>query len=160
MDTEILAEIWPSVWRRWLAVAMIAALGLVLIWTGINAAGLGAVLLVVAGGGVLVLSDWLRRSTQFSVQLTREEVRESSGRVLCRIEDIAAVDRSAFAFKPSNGMLIRLKDKTTRAWAPGLWWRHGRVVGIGGVTPAPQAKVMGDILTLYLKDLKERADQA
>lgn len=152
MDTEVLAEIWPSIWRRLMAVAMIAALGVVLIWTGINAAGLGAVMLVIGGGGVLVLADWLRRSTQHSVQLTREVLRESSGRVLCRVEDIAAVDRGMFAFKPSNGVLIRLKEKTTRVWAPGLWWRHGKVVGIGGVTPAPQAKAMADILTLYLKD--------
>ena len=33
---------------------------------------------------------------------------------------------------------------------PGLWWRIGRRIGVGGVTPASQSKVMADLITARL----------
>jgi hypothetical protein len=41
--------------------------------------------------------------------------------VLARIDEIASLDRGTFAFKPSNGFLLRLSRKGTRVWRPGLW---------------------------------------
>jgi hypothetical protein len=60
------------------------------------------------------------------------------------------VERGAFAFKPSNGFLVRLDKPLGRGWAPGLWWRLGRLLGVGGVTSASQSKAMAEILSLEL----------
>ena len=66
--------------------------------------------------------------------------------------NIASVDRGAFAFKPSNGFTVRLKSPAPRAWLPGLWWRLGRRVGVGGATPGKAARDMADVITILLKD--------
>ena len=58
-----------------------------------------------------------------------------------------AVDRGVFAFKPSNGFLVRTREKAGNVWAPGLWWRLGRRVGVGGMTASAEAKFMSEILS-------------
>jgi hypothetical protein len=60
------------------------------------------------------------------------------------IDQIRSVERGVFAFKPSNGFTIRLKSKAPAAWQPGLWWRAGRSVGVGGVTSSTPAKFMAE----------------
>lgn len=72
------------------------------------------------------------------------------GTRLCAIEDIRSVERGAFAFKPSNGFLIRLKDRAQSAWVPGLYWRYRRLIGVGGITPAAQGKLMADMIAAML----------
>jgi hypothetical protein len=46
--------------------------------------------------------------------------------------------------------MLRLSDKAPRAWYPGLWWRMGRRVGIGGVTSAAQTKAMAEIIAAMI----------
>ena len=65
------------------------------------------------------------------------------GPSLHNLKNIARVERGLFAFKPSNGFLILLNNPMSRAWHPGLWWRFGRRIGIGGVTPQAEGKVHG-----------------
>ena len=67
-----------------------------------------------------------------------------------RIEEVEALERGLFAFKPSNGFLIRTRAPKPRGWQPGLWWRVGRRIGIGGVTSAGQAKAMSEIMAALL----------
>lgn len=92
---------------------------------------------------------WSARS--ISLILTDHELRSSTGQVLCRTEDITGVERGMLAFKPSGGFIIRLKSRQSRAWVPGIWWRLGRSVGVGGVTMAGQARAMADVLTARTK---------
>jgi hypothetical protein len=75
---------------------------------------------------------------------------DSEGTVLARVEDIVAVNRGAFAIKPSNGFTLTLKNPAPRAWQPGLWWRLGRRVAVGGVTPGSQARPMADIIAVMV----------
>lgn len=74
-----------------------------------------------------------------------------TGRPLALMEDIQEIERGMFALKPSNGFVVRLKTKAAPAWAPGLWWRTGRRLGVGGVTSAGAAKAMADLLALRLQ---------
>jgi hypothetical protein len=106
--------------------------------------------LIVFGVVVLALADWFRRATHVTLELTDQELRESTGRILFRVEDATRVERGAFALKPSNGFLVHLKARQPRVWAPGLWWRGGRRVGVGGVTSAGQAKAMAEILSAMI----------
>nr|WP_319246982.1 hypothetical protein [uncultured Celeribacter sp.] len=135
--------------RRSSASAMLVLLGGLLIWVAVDAPEMAlpwlALLLVLAVGS-LGLAWHVWRASAHGLVLTEEALCDGSGRVVCRLEDIAAVERGTFAFKPSNGFLITLKTTHTRAWAPGVWWRLGRRVGVGGVTPASQGKAMADVI--------------
>ena len=110
--------------------------------------------------GIGLVSLWqatrFHRATQRDLVLTREGLFDSEGEALARMEDIASVDRGAFAFKPSNGFMIHLKDPAPRGWVPGLWWRIGRRVGVGGATSGKAARDLADVMTLMLA---ERAGQ-
>lgn len=61
-----------------------------------------------------------------------------------------SVDRGVFAFKPSNGFLVRTRDGAPAAWVPGIWWRRGRSIGIGGLIPAHQTKLVAEVLSVEL----------
>ena len=152
VDDDILAAITPSMFRRWLAIGLLVLSGGLLVYFAMGGQTSGFIwkaLMMGVGAGLVVLADRMRRATEQSIELTSDGLRESGGRLLCRLDDIESVERGAFAFKPSNGLLIRLKSRGPTGWAPGLWWRFGRRIGIGGVTSASQAKFMSDMISLH-----------
>lgn len=148
MSSEVLAVVEATQPRRIMGAGMLAVMGALLLYVAMNTApGLWAlVILVTAGTGSLWLSVRLWQATTDRVELTEQELRTGTGEVIARIEDVQSVDRGFFAFKPSNGFVLRLKAPGRRTWQPGLWWRTGRRVGIGGVTPGVQGKGMADML--------------
>lgn len=153
-DERILAQIAPAAVRRVIAVGMLGGLGGLLIYLGFSAPDMSLTLrltLFVPGIAALVMADRVRRATEFKIEMTDDLIRDTSGRLLCRLDDIVAIERSAFAFKPSNGFLIRTKQPIGRCWVPGLWWRFGRKIGVGGVTSAAEAKFMADLVALHLR---------
>ena len=89
-------------------------------------------------------------ATTSCLELTELELRDTTGRRIVAVADIRGVDRGALAFKPSQGFLIRTHAPQPRGWAPGLWWRLGRSVGIGGVTRAGEGKYMAETLQALL----------
>lgn len=152
MDEEVLAIVKASVPRRWIGVAMLAGVGIVVIYVAFSSPPqLGwQVFLIATGILALWTAEKMRRATEQHIELTMTELRSSEGITLVRVEDVAAVERGAFAFKPSNGFLVRTKTKGATMWRPGLWWRFGRRVGVGGVTPGAQTKAMSEILAALL----------
>lgn len=152
---EVLIALRPSPFRRWVAIGVFVGLGVVLVWVALQGARapLWQAFFLVAGLGVLWMSDVLRRSSRGRLELTREVLRSDRGRILARVEDIRSVERGAFAFKPSNGFLVRLRTPGARAWVPGLWWRVGTFVGVGGVVSPGEAKAMADILSALHKGI-------
>jgi hypothetical protein len=136
--------------RRLSALAVLGGLGGIHFWIMLTTppvAVVGQVFLLCVGGLALFAAYRVWASTSRDILLTPHDIREEGGRVLCRIEDIDHVQRGAFAFKPSNGFVVVLKSKAPRAWAPGLWWRIGRRIGVGGVTSAGAGKAMADVLS-------------
>lgn len=135
--------------RRGVALGALVVLGVVLIGlallTSAMPLGYRAMLLAFAAAG-LGLARRMARVTSATLILDDEALYEEGGAMLCRVADIAAVERGPFAFKPSNGFLIRLKTRHDRVWRPGLWWRFGKSLGVGGVTPAAEGKAMADVL--------------
>lgn len=136
--------------RLWLGVFCTTALGVLLIW--IVFAGRPAMIyqvsFLIAGLLSLWLAATLRRAGQDRIVLTNKVLRTESGRVLARVENVHAVERGAFAFKPPNGFLVRLKEPDSdRGWVPGLWWKRGRLVGVGGVVSAGTSRAMAETLT-------------
>lgn len=148
MRSDILS-LSPSPMRRGSAVAMLGILGALLIRIAFATGELATswmVMLLVMAIAVLWVAWRLWQATGVRLVLSEEALMEEGGRVLCRLDDIDKVERGTFAFKPSNGFLIRLKTSGGRVWAPGLWWRFGKRIGVGGVTAAGQGKAMADVI--------------
>lgn len=151
-DDTTLAVLEASPFRRFIAVSTLAAVGVLLLVSAATTVTepMWQIVLAVLGGLAAWGADKVRRATALRVELTPEGLRDSSGTWIARMDEIAGVDRGAFAFKPSNGFLVKTRSRSARGWQPGLWWRFGTRIGIGGVTPGAQARVMADILAKRL----------
>lgn len=152
--TERLAVIRASGLRRAFGAGLLGALGAFLAWVALAddpAFGWRLFLLAVSVSA-LWLAVRLWQATGEAVELTADGLRESSGRVIAPLSQIEGIDRGLFAFKPSNGFTVRLNAPAGRAWAPGLWWRLGRRVGVGGVTSANEAKFAAEMLVELLAE--------
>jgi hypothetical protein len=153
MADEVLAVLKASPPRRVLGVGTVLMLGALAVYVALfeppGHPGWTA-FLIALGLTALWLSNKMRHATMAHLELTRSELRSSTGEVLVRVADVEQLERGALAFKPSNGFMLKLRagsDAGPRRWEPGLWWRMGRRVGIGGVTPGSQARVMAELLT-------------
>jgi len=152
---EIIGYIDPRPARRITAVAGVGLLGTLLVYIAATHPPqdiLWLLFLVLAGLGFLYISWRMWVVTGVRLELTKDELREKDGRVLFSIEELDRVDRGFFAFKPANGFLIKLKKKSDRgrAYAPGLWWRSGRTVMVGGVVSGRQAKAVADLIKVLI----------
>lgn len=157
MDDEVLAVVAASPLRRWMGIGTLVGVAVFALW--ILLAGTAALswqlFLLAIGAGALWMAERMRRATEAHLELTASELRTSTGQTVARVEDIEAVERGAFAFKPSNGFLVRTRTPADRVWQPGLWWRMGRRIGIGGVTPGHQSKQMADIIAALLLERRK-----
>jgi len=154
-DDEVLAVMRASTGRRALGVGCLGALGAMLIWVGLTRsfdALAWQVFVIFLGALVIWMADAMRRATAQRIELTREGVRSSDGELIAAIDDIESMDRGVFAFKPSNGFVLKTKSKAPARWRPGLWWRMGRRIGLGGVTPGHQSKVMSEMIAALVAD--------
>ena len=153
MEDDVLAVVRASTPRRFLGIGMLLILGLMLIYTALvrPPAVLGwQIFLIGLGALCLWAAERMRLATTLAVELTRDGLRTSDGEEIAAMDNITSVDRGMFVFKPSNGFIVRLKASTPRRWQPGIWWRFGGRVGIGGVTPGAQGKIMADMLAAML----------
>ncbi|NOD63763.1 MULTISPECIES: hypothetical protein [unclassified Ruegeria] len=152
MQEEVLATIEASSPRRWAGVGMLTTVGALVTYVALASPPepMWQAFLFAVGGASLWLAYRVWHATQDRIELTRSELRTGSGQIIAKVEDIETVDRGVFAFKPSNGFLVRMRHKSSNRWAPGLWWRLGRRVGVGGMTAAAEAKFMSEALSLII----------
>ena len=151
---DTLAEVSTSPGRRIFGVAVLGGLGAIMVRMAFAGAGGSWLdgLVLVMGLAAFWLAWIMYRATLLSVILRRDGLYDSEGTCLAALDDISSVDRGTFAFKPSNGFLVRTTRKAPRLWRPGLYWRFGRRVGVGGITRAAEAKQMSDILSVMLAE--------
>jgi len=155
MKDEVLTSVEASLPRRLFGVTMLLILGFLMFYLGISsppASLLWLAFLLVIGGLALWLALVMWRATELRIDLTRTELRSSDGEIIALVKDVASMDRGMFAFKPSNGFILRLRSRAGRRWRPGLWWRMGRRVGVGGVTPGSQTRIMADMLAALVHE--------
>ena len=158
-DNEVLATVRSSNGRRFLGLVSLGLLGVMVIYTAIArppAPGWQIFLLVV-GGGAIWCAAAMRRATASAVELTPLVLRDADGTEIAKVADIVGMDRGFFAFKPSNGFLLKTATAGPRVWRPGLWWRFGRRIGIGGMTPGSQTKFMSEVLAAMMAS-REQVD--
>lgn len=111
-----------------------------------------AALLVVLGLATLGVALRMWRATRVSLHLTRAGLHSSDGQIIAPLAQIASVDRGMFAYKPSNGFLLRLREAAPMGWAPGVWWRLGRRVGVGGTLSGAQTKPMAEMIQALMAE--------
>jgi hypothetical protein len=152
MKHDELAVIEASIARRLVGVGALAGLAVVLVRAVIvNQPGLvwqGLMVVGAAFAAVAAMSMW--RVTGGRIVLTPAGLINDDGQVLAPLDQIVRIERGAFAFKPSNGFTVLLSVPASLAWAPGLWWRAGRRLGVGGVTSGHQGRAMADKLAMLI----------
>lgn len=162
MSSEVLTSISASTPRRVLGVGVLASFGaLILYMAGQGTPNLGwGAFMVAMGLGALWLSMRMWQATKARIDLTAEGLISSDGTVIVTMDEIVGVERGVLAIKPSNGFVLRTKTAGPRHWQPGLWWRLGRRVGIGGVTPGSQSKTMSELIAVILaeRDIRSTKD--
>ena len=150
---EVLERITPNAPRRAIATGSLGLLGALLLWLSLTnpPVDIGFLLLLLTiGAGSMWLSWRLWQSSGIVLELTRDELREQGGRLIARIDNIDKVDRGFFAFKPAAGFRLALHERMPTVYAPGLWWRRGRMVMVGGVTSRAQSKAVADLISIRL----------
>lgn len=154
MSETVLARAGASAPRRWMGVAVLALLGGLLVYLALTApASLGwQAFLLVLGGAALFLATRMHQTSAVVLELTETELRESDGEVIATIEDIKRLNRGALAVKPSNGFTLQLDRAGKGRWIPGIWWRWGKRVGIGGIMPAADTKTMAQMIEQLLAE--------
>ena len=154
MSETVLARAGASAPRRWMGVAMLALLGGLLVYLALTTpASLGwQAFLLALGGAALFLASRMHQTAAVVLELTETELRESEGEVIARIEDIKRLNRGALAVKPSNGFTLQLDQAGKGRWIPGIWWRWGKRVGIGGIMPAADTKTMAQMIEQMLAE--------
>ncbi|MEO1551754.1 MAG: hypothetical protein AAFR93_15200 [Pseudomonadota bacterium] len=141
--------------RRVVSVGLQAFLGLLFlsllsigeagVWWGPWALGaLGLYFLVQAWG--------MWRASAHDLVLRRDGLYDSTGACVAPLAEIMKIDRGVFAMKPSNGFLLVTRTPGGRAWVPGLWWRVGRRVGVGGTPSGRMARQMADVIAAMVME--------
>lgn len=147
--TQSLQELRASKIRRVLACGVLVVIGGMFWWVGMQDDQMGwPSRAMMAGFGALWL--WgafeLWRGTAGAVILNDTGIVDSSGAQVTSIENIAAIERGIVSMKPSHGMLLKLSESGSAKWVPGLWWRLGARVGIGGLTAKRDTRLFAEAL--------------
>lgn len=147
------AEIRRPAAMRWLVLIALISLAFicgVVAVVAIERSPVTMVLMGVGALGTLVVARALMANRATRVIFDGERLLDDTGVEICLLEDIAKVERGFALFKPSSGFVLALHAPRARGWAPGLWWRVGRRVGIGGATPSRAGRNMADAITAAL----------
>ncbi|MBV0912802.1 hypothetical protein [Anianabacter salinae] len=150
MTDRVLARLDPTIPRRVLGLGMLTALAASLVFVAMDTPdmpGLARAVMASAGAALVIVAALGWQATSVSLELTEDTLRTSGGDILCRLQDIERIERGAFAFKPSGGFVLLLKVPGPARWAPGLWWRMGTRLGVGGLVPPAMARAMADAIT-------------
>ena len=151
----------PSGPRRVFGIAMLAALGVMFIWVGFLTFKSNSVTAAVLGL-LGIISFWcasvVASATSASILLIQKGLITSDKIIVAELDNIKEVERGLFALKPSSGFVIFLKKPMPLVWKPGLWWRFGRRIGIGGATTAAEGKIMAEAIQASLINRAKNAD--
>ncbi len=154
MPNSIL-KIQPSASRRIFSVLILSLSAGVMIYFAITdpeqSIVLKLILLFLAGIFLWQVQASLRFPNAALI-LKRDGLYDDQGELICRLSNIALVDRGWFSIKPSNGFLLRLHEKTSIKWLPGVYWRIGKRMGVGGAISPAQTKEFSDKLLLLQQE--------
>ena len=138
----------PTAFRTATGIAVMAGLALLLLSAAAAQGAVAQALMIAAALAALALAFAMWRGRSDSLRWTDAGLSDAAGQVIARRDDIVRVERNPIALKPSNGFTLHLARPHARAWQPGLYWRIGRRVGVGGLTSPGVAKALADRIAL------------
>ena len=147
---HVLVRVSASAFRRWSALGLLIVFAIIMVQIAVELPSdrLAAKAGLTAMGALLIFQAvrvW--SNSRFSLELTPEGLRwTKTGEYLARIEEIEDVNTSIIALRPATGFLVILRSASAPRSAPGMWWRVGKRIGVGGVTPKYEAKAMAEML--------------
>ena len=143
----------PSMPRRVLGVGLLFCIAVIFFYFAIyelRMSGIFAYVNLTIGSVQFWAAYKVYVATNESLVFNDGKITSTDGTLVADVENIAKIDRSMFAFKPTNGLLIILRKPMPASWRPGLWWRCGRFVGIGGCTPKHHGKQFAEELERHI----------
>ena len=138
----------PTAFRTGTGITVMAALALLLLRAAAGQGSVSQALMIAGGLAALALAWAIWRGRADSLHWTDAGLTDAEGRVIAPRDDIVRVDRNPLALRPSNGFTLHLNRSQARAWQPGLYWRVGQRVGVGGLTSPGVAKALADRIAL------------
>lgn len=152
MENEELIRLTVKGPRRVAALVSLGLLGAIVLRLALfEAVSPGGQALLLGIAALVLYGAWrLFQATEVDLVLTTAGLVDAQGRILADIDNIDDVETGLFAVKPPSGFALRLKEPMPAAWAPGVWWRMGRRLGIGGAIPAPEAKALAQMIAVLV----------
>ncbi len=157
-SAEVQARITPSPARRIVTTLLLLVIGGLLIDSSFaNMSQVTFAALTFLFGMLSIgLAFMMYAYTRHSIELHPQSVKSSDGTVLAEFENISGIEIGMLAFKPASGCTIKLHNSMPAVWRVGLWWRYGRMVGIGGCTPKGEVKQFATLLQAQLLNKSSR----
>ena len=161
MEKVAPTEIRRPEFLRWLVVGAVVVMLAISLSVGVRSVANPVVALVnLIAGLAIAWFGWSMATAKASkIIFDGERLTDNAGVELCALDEIKNVERGFAMFKPSAGFAILLHEEKPRAWSPGLWWRYGRRIGVGGATPGRAARNMADAITMALALKQIEAEQ-
>jgi hypothetical protein len=161
-DQDFIAALRVSFGRRFIGCSVLAALTILFAVLAVQGAGTGAVAFGLAAALSAGVTVGIWQVSAREVVMKPTGLFDSNGAVIVTLDQIERINSGPLSIRPSNGFSIRLTSRQSAHWAPGLWWRWGRMVGIGGLTSAKPSRDLANLLqthhTAFKNAGKDQAD--
>ena len=153
-DQRPLATLSASPARRVLGLFVILLLAVILL---VLAARGGSAVSAICLAGLGLSCIWtgyrMHAATRAPLELHETGLFAGDGTLIAEIRNISGIERGMFAmFKPSNGFVLMLKQPMKGSWNPGLWWRLGKRVGVGGITHQADGRILAESIALLIDE--------
>ncbi len=108
----------------------------------------------------IVLGIWLKRFlkkfSKIGFLINELGIFNLDESIICKIENIKKIDVSPYTFKSANGFIIFQKTKGSFKIVPGLYWRAGKRISIGGLISKNESKFLSSTLLEIIKGINQR----
>ncbi len=154
--TNYIVKIQPSASRRFFSIFILCLSAGVMIYFAITdpAQSIVLKLILLSLAGIFLWQVQANlRFPNAALLLKRDGLYDDQCEIICSLSNIALVDRGWFSIKPSNGFLLRLHEKASIKWLPGVYWRIGKRMGVGGAINPTQTKEFSDKLLLLQQEI-------
>ena len=109
---------------------------------------------------IILLALWfksfLNRYSKMGFLINQEGLFNLDKSLICRIDEIDQIDTSPYTFKSANGFIVILKTKNSFKTVPGLYWRLGKRISIGGLIAKNESKFVSSTLLQFFEKQKNR----
>ncbi|MEO0344428.1 MAG: hypothetical protein AAF198_13420 [Pseudomonadota bacterium] len=117
---------------------------------------LSAVILL-AIAALFMWAAWrMWNAPHFGIVFDGDSLKTEDGATIAKMSEIQSVQVGLFVMRPSNGFMMMMKQPGIFPTRPGVVWRQGRRIGIGGILRSSEAKSIGRAIQVELDRLAHK----